>query len=71
MHHAPYVYTMEKAMSSMRIKFNKKDETLSHYEDPLLITLIIKSYDVFLIVIDTGTLVDFLFHSSVRALGVK
>ena len=62
---------MDKTGPPVEIIFSEKEETLSYHEDPLVITLRIRSYDVYQIMIDMESSVDLLFITTIRALGVK
>lgn len=64
-----YIYNLGKGSWSTPITFTIKDETSSLFKDTLVIILRVGSCDVYLV--DTESLVDFIFLTTMWALGVQ
>lgn len=47
------VYSLQRKCYVILIMFNEEDEVTCLYEDPLLVTLRVGSYDIYCILVDT------------------
>lgn len=71
MHRDPYVYSLHKGSPFTFIIFTSNDEASSLYEDALVHTLLVRSCDVCLILVNYGSSIYLIFLTTNEALWVK